>query len=289
MTKLTMLNAMASPDFIQSLDTQASWGIEVLDLKDRIWGKSLLELSVEEAERAAMAIKERELSVYCMSTSLFHDDLERGEHHFRAVHLAHIDKTLEIARILRPTVIRFLSPRIARTGGHTDSIRRIKSEFAWLFPMLRDAVDRLSAEGFGVTIENECESNIFAKPQEINAFFDALDRPGSVFFTYDVQNLWQMGTFPSLDTYRTLKPLIGYFHLKGGRAGENGRLMWKSALEDASWPVAELTLEVVRDGVSPTICLNPSHGGALEGYDYSRMCTRDLDYIRSVIQRRKPS
>ncbi|TMV45316.1 TIM barrel protein [Paenibacillus mesophilus] len=279
-----MLNAMASPDFIQSLDTQASWGIEVLDLKDRIWGKSLLELSGEEAERAAVAIKERELSVHCMSTSLFHDDLERGENYFRDTHLAHIEKTLEIARILRPTVIRLLSPRVERVGSVTDSIRRIKSEFAWLFPMLREAVDRLSDEGFGVTIENECERNIFSNPQEVIHFFEDLDRSDSVFFTYDVQNLWQMGTFPSLDAYRALKPLIGYFHLKGGRAGENGRLLWKSALEDASWPVAEMTLAVVRDGVSPIICLNPSHGGTLEGYDYNRMFKRDLDYIRSVIQ-----
>ncbi|WP_284645445.1 xylose isomerase [Paenibacillus silviterrae] len=284
MTKLTMLNAMASPDFIQSLDTQAAWGIEVLDLKDRIWGKSLLELSEEEAERAALAIKERELSVHCMSTSLFHDDLERGENYFRDSHLSQIEQTSRIARILRPTVIRMLSPRIERNGTLTDSIGRMKSDFAWFFPMLRDAVDRLSDEGFEVTIENECEHNIFSHPQEIIDFFEILNRPDSVYFTYDVQNLWQMGTLPTLDIYRTLKPLIGYFHLKGGRAGEDGRLLWKSTLEDASWPVAEMTLEVVRDGVSPVICLNPSHGGKLEGYDYSRMFQRDLDYIRSVIQ-----
>jgi sugar phosphate isomerase/epimerase len=284
MTKLTMLNAMASPDFIQSLDTQAAWGIEVLDLKDRIWGKSLLELSEEDAERAALAIKERELTVHCMSTSLFHDDLERGENYFRDTHLSQIEQTIKIARILRPTVIRLLSPRIERIGTLTDSIGCMKSEFAWFFPMLRDAVDRLSDEGFGVTIENECERNIFSHPQEIIEFFEILNRPDSVYFTYDVQNLWQMGTFPTLDVYRTLKPLIGYFHLKGGRTGEDGRLLWKSTLEDASWPVAEMTLEVVRDGVSPVICLNPSHGGKLEGYDYSRMFQRDLDYIRSVIQ-----
>lgn len=246
-------------------------------------GKSLLELSEEDAERATLAIKERELTVHCMSTSLFHDDLERGENYFRDTHLSQIEQTIKIARILRPTVIRLLSPKIERIGTLTDSIGRMKSEFAWFFPMPRDAVDRLSDEGFGVTIENECERNIFSHPQEIIEFFEILNRPDSVYFTYDVQNLWQMGTFPTLDVYRTLKPLIGYFHLKGGRAGEDGRLLWKSTLEDASWPVAEMTLEVVRDGVSPVICLNPSHGGKLECYDYSRMFQRDLDYIRSVI------
>ncbi|MCC2686582.1 MAG: xylose isomerase-like barrel [Paenibacillaceae bacterium] len=284
MTKLTMLNSMANPDFIQSLDTQAAWGIEVLDLKDRIWGKSLLELSKEEAESAARAIEARGLSVHCMSTDLFHDDLERGESHFRDTHYSRIERTLETSRILHPTVIRLLSPRMDRAGSKTDSVGRILGKFPWLIPMMQETVDRINAEGFQVTIENECERNIFSTPQEIIDFFTVLDRPSSVYFTYDVQNLWQMGTFPSVEAYRSLKPLIGYFHLKGGVAGEDGRLLWKSTLEHATWPVAEMTREVVRDGISPVICLNPSHGRKREGYDYDRMVKRDLDYIQSVIQ-----
>jgi sugar phosphate isomerase/epimerase len=283
MTKLTILNSMASPDFIQSLETQAAWGIEVLDLKDRIWGKSLLELSEEEAERAACAIEERGLSVHCMSTDLFHDDLERGEGHFRDTHYSRIERTLETARILRPTVIRLLSPRMERAGSESDSVGRILGKFPWLVPMMQEAVDRMNAEGFQVTIENECERNIFSSPQEIIDFFTVLDRQKVVYFTYDAQNLWQMGTFPSLEVYRSLKPLIGYFHLKGGVAGEDGRLLWKSTLEQATWPVAEMTREVVRDGISTVICLNPSHGRKREGYEYDRIVKRDLDYIRTIV------
>jgi hypothetical protein len=284
MTKLTMLNSMASPDFTQSLDTQAAWGIEVLDLKDRIWGKPLLELSDKEAWRAAEAIGAKGLSVHCMSTDLFHDDLELGEGHFLDTHYSRIERTLESSRILRPTVIRLLSPRMDRAGSNTDSIGRILSKFPWLIPMMQETVDRIRAEGFLVTIENECERNVFSTPQEVIDFFTVLDRPESVYFTYDVQNLWQMGTFPSMEAYRGLKPLIGYFHLKGGVAGDDGRLLWKSTLEHASWPVVEMTREVIRDGVSPVICLNPSHGRKRDGYDYDRMVKRDLDYIRHVIQ-----
>jgi hypothetical protein len=54
-------------------------------------------------------------------------------------------------------------------------------------------------------------------------------------------------------------------------------------LEDASWPVVEITQQVVMDGVAPVICLNGSHGEAKAGYDYNNMTKRDLDFIRRAI------
>ena len=61
-----------------------------------------------------------------------------------------------------------------------------------------------------------------------------------------------MGTIPSLGVYEQLRPLIAYFHLKGGQSGEGSTaLRWRSSLEDATWPVGEITRQVVADGVSP--------------------------------------
>jgi sugar phosphate isomerase/epimerase len=284
MTKLTMLNSMAGSDFNQSLDTHVEWGLEALDLKDRIWGKPLLQLSAQEAQEACQAIQERGLYVYCMSTDLFHDDIERGEHYFQERHVARIDKALEVAAILKPTVIRLLSAKSEKRSEFTDSISYIHHNAPWLIPMYREAIDRIAAAGFEVTIENECERNLMSTPEEILAFFKEIDRPNNTYFTYDVQNLWQMGTFPSIEAYRRLKPLIGYFHLKGGRTGDNGdKLVWRSSLEDASWPVAQLTKQVIADGVSKVICLNPSHGQKQEGYNYDNLVERDLKYVQGLI------
>jgi hypothetical protein len=102
-----------------------------------------------------------------------------------------------------------------------------------------------------------------------------------VSFTWDVQNFWQMGSFPSLEVYRALRPLIRYYHVKGGLCVEpRGKLVYRSALEDASWPVEEITREVLRDAVSPVICLNPPHGDTKEGYDYEDLTRRDLAFLR---------
>ena len=71
----------------------------------------------------------------------------------------------------------------------------------------------------------------------------------AVSFTWDVQNLWQMGQFPSLAIYRAMRPLIRYFHVKGGICTEpGGKLAYGSSLEDASWPVEAVTRSVARTG-----------------------------------------
>jgi hypothetical protein len=82
--------------------------------------------------------------------------------------------------------------------------------------------------------------------------------------------MWQSGTYPSLEAYRTLRPLMDYFHLKGGRSanGGVGPLTFRCPLGQASWPVREIVAAVLADEASPVICLNPSHGAAPDGYEF---------------------
>ncbi|NQX58741.1 TIM barrel protein [Paenibacillus qinlingensis] len=279
-----MLNNMVDADFITALDKHVRWGIPVLDLKQGIFGKSLIDLTLEEAEEAAAAIEERDLSVYCFSTELFHGEVEQGAAFFRTHYLDKIDHLLDLAQILKPTVIRLLSAKTNRRNDIADSTLYILNGHAWLIPMYQEAIDRIAAAGFEVTIENECSANVFATPKEIIDFFHVIDRVDRVYFTYDVQNLWQMGTYPTLSVYRELAPVIGFYHVKGGQKDEDSdKLIWKSSLEDASWPVAEMTLQVIADGRSPVICINPSHGTTKPGYNYDDVYQRDLAFMTNLI------
>jgi sugar phosphate isomerase/epimerase len=285
MVQVTMLNNMVDADFITALDKHVSWGIQVLDLKQGIFGKSLLDLTLEEAEQAAAAIAERDLSVYCFSTELFHGEVEQGEAFFRTTYLDKIDHLLDLAQILKPTVIRLLSAKTKCRNEITDSTLYILKTHDWLIPMYQEAIDRIAEAGFEVTIENECSANLFATTKEIIDFFRVIDREDRVYFTYDVQNLWQMGTYPTLSVYRELAPVIGFYHVKGGQKDEGSdKLIWKSSLADASWPVAEMTLQVIADGRSPVICINPSHGITKPGYNYEEVYQRDLAFITNIIQ-----
>jgi sugar phosphate isomerase/epimerase len=272
---------MADRDFEVALDKHVSWGLQHLDLKDRILGKSITELTDEDAHQAQQMITSRGLSVYCMSTTLFDAEVESDESDFRKAHLDPLDRVIDIARELRPNLIRLLAAKSNKRGNITDSIAYLAAEHPWVIGCYREAVEKLALAGFRVTIENECHDCIFSTPEEILGFFDQLDCGDAVNLTWDVQNLWQMGTFPSVAVYEQLKPLIAYYHLKGGQSEPGASsLRWKSRLEDASWPVGEITRQVVSDGVSPVICLNGSHGERKDGYDYENAAERDLDYVK---------
>lgn len=283
--QLTMLNSMADRDFERALDKHAAWKLKWLDLKDAIFGKLITQITVDEARRAAEMVQARGLSVWCFSTTLFADKIEKGEAHFRAQHLAPLAQTLEAARILKPTFVRLIVAQSAERKTFANSAVHVRQRAPWLYELYREAIGQIHAAGFKATIENEIDGSLFAHPVEIIDFFEELDCDGRVTFTWDVQNLWEQGTFPSVEVYEELKPLIGYYHLKGGqRESASSELHWRTGLEDASWPVAEITRRVVADGVSPVICLNPSHGKPKPGYDYANMVERDLAFIRGAVK-----
>jgi hypothetical protein len=284
-TEITMLNSMASLDFIESLDQQLKWGIKMLDLKDNIYGKALMDLSDEEAMEAAKNIKSRDMTVYCLSTTLFFDDIELGEEVFRKNSLQKIDRILELANILKPQVIRFLSPRTNRRQEFINILPYIKEQHKWLIPMYIEAIDKIYEAGYKATIENEANGCILSKPDEILGLFKAFNRNEKVFFTFDIQNLWQMGTYPSVEVYEMLSDITGYFHLKGSQSlVPGGRTHYGTTLEDASWPVVEVTKKAVTEGKGIVICLNPIKGEKINGYDYEAITKRDLDYLRNTIE-----
>jgi len=283
--RVTMLSSMAGGDFEEALERHAAWGIGMLDLKDGIFGKSVMDLTDEEAECAAAMIRDRGQETYCLSTGLFLDEVERGVEHFRARHLGRVGRAIEIARVLRPRFVRLLAASTERRAELADSARYLRREHPWLLDLYREAIETITDAGFEVTVENEVGGCILSRPAEVAGFFDALGRPHPACFTYDVQNLWQMGTVPTMEVYEELRPLIGYLHLKGGIAESGGTaLKWRSTLEDASWPVADIVRAVVRDGVSPVICLNWPHGAPKPDYDYEGLVERDLCYLRRIIE-----
>lgn len=156
------------------------------------------------------------MQCYCLSTTLFHDDVAKGAAQFAKDNLDKILRILAIAKILKPRFIRLLPAKIGNRAGVPDSIDWLQQNALWLFDQYRAAITLIHGQGFEATIENEVYGCIFGNPREIVRFFEILDCKDTVSFTWDIQNLWQSGTFPSMDVYRMLKPLINYVHVKGG-------------------------------------------------------------------------
>ena len=281
MVKITMLSHMADDDFLTALDRHVEWEIETLDIKSGVFGKGLMGVSDEEAERAAKEIADRALSVHCLSSNLFFDEVEEGEAVFRKQHLPRVERLIELAQVFRPRFVRLLAAKTARRADFTNCVGYLTTLHPWIFDLYGEAIDQVAAAGFTTAIENETYRCVFSTAEEIVAFFERLDRGDDVCFSWDAQNLWQMGTFPSLDVYRELKPWIGYYHLKGGRTAAGAdELVYASTLADASWPVQNITRELIHDGVSPVICLNPSHGHRPDGYDPFAALKENIAFLR---------
>ncbi len=280
----TMLNSMAGNDFATSLDRQCEWGIGVLDLKSPIFGKGVADLTLAEAEKAAGMIEARGQSVYCLSTVLFSGEVDGREAAFRNDDLGRIEHVISLCKIFRPRFVRLLSAKIRDRVTVDDSTAHLRACHPWVFDVYREAIDRIYEAGFGVTIENEIRNDIFGAPEEILSFFEELGRNDRVCFTWDAANLWEMGVRPTVEVYRTLRPLIGYYHVKGGSfRQEDGGEFLATSLEHCGWPVREVTREIVRDGLSPVICLNPPHGLRLAPLDLVRSAKEDLDFLRETI------
>ena len=282
--ELTMLSSMAGPDFPVALDRHVALGLRLVDLKDGLWGQKVEDINDGQAVHAAALIAERSLEVHCLSTALGWADVNLGERMWRAGQEQLLQRMLQVAAILQPRYVRVLAVRI---GTNEQPVRWSYSETVaahpWMLVAYADLVQRINAAGFAVCIENECKHCALASPEDVVAFFAALRpliRDGVCDYIWDVQNMWQMGTFPSVSGYQALRPFLRLLHLKGGRADVNGILTEACGLRKASWPVLQILEEVRRAAEVSVICLNPSHGKRPLGYDIWQVVQDDIAFLR---------
>ncbi len=282
--ELTILNAMAAADLDEALVISCGWGLKWVDLRSQIYGKPVGALTRDDAHRARAAIDAAGVRVFCLSTAVFGGDVSAGERAFRD-QLKGLRQVLAAATVLEPQVVRVLAAQLPHRRPEQEAVDVLKSRHPWLIDLYREAISLISAAGFTPAIENEAGSSFLSETADFIDFFDWLNRSDAV-LTWDIGNQWETsGRIPTLADYETLRPLIGYYHLKGGLAEEGGeRLEWQSSLEDSSYQVAEITQRVVDDGVASVICLNPPHGKRKPGYDYSSLTERDIKFLRTTVK-----
>lgn len=268
MAQLTMLAEMMDHDLETAIRCLRQLGITQLDLKNHVFGKAIEDLDDERRARLAALVDVTATEIYCFSSMLGHQNVSQlGERVFRRKLANGIDNMLRTVEVVQPRMMRLLACTFDGREDVSDSNDYLERHARWVYSAYRDAVDQINDVGIAATIENEPRT-IFSTPEETIAFFDRLDRGTKVGMTWDIQNMWQSGIYPTLDVYRTLKPVINYVHLKGGQGSseESRELAYRSPLADAGWPVHEIVGQVLADGVSPVICLNASHGALPNDY-----------------------
>jgi sugar phosphate isomerase/epimerase len=290
--ELTMLAEMMDRDLPAAVSQLADLDIRQLDLKTSIFGRAIEDLEDRQREQLAQLIAESGATAYCFSSTLGHRDVcAVDERTFRTELQTGIANMIATAQLVRPRKVRLLSCWIGEHRHEPDQMAALERHAPWVIAAYRDAIDQVVSAGLSPTIENE-PNTVLNSPEGTVAFFDRLERPAAT-YTWDVQNMWQSGSYPSLDAYHTLRPIMDYFHLKGGRSadGKPGPLTYRCPLEQASWPVREILGAVLADDASPVICLNPSHGAVPEHYEFGSLedraamvrteALRDVAYLRA--------
>jgi sugar phosphate isomerase/epimerase len=300
--ELTVLSRMAGRDFDDAVKQIREWHLNWIDLAGKIYGEPADTLNQHTAERAVATLQAAGLRAYCLSSNIFDDTVEIGKDAFREKHLSTLAKTLAGAQIIRPRRVRLIAGKFSAVSHGGGNVALLKRDYPWVAEVYREAIDRILDAGFLPTIENEADNCFLATPQEFIEFFDWLGSPVQRIATWDIQNAWNMGSFPTIEGYKAIRDIVGYVHTKGGQAEPGSSdLKWNVGLEDASWPVAQIIQAVVDDAITPVICLNPSHGAMKPGYNYGQsgppgqaapsrnrdlapMTKRDLDYLRSTVK-----
>lgn len=287
-----MLAEMMDRDLPAAVSQLADLGIRQLDLKTSVFGRAIEDLEDQQREQLAHLIAESGSAVYCFSSTLGHRDVcAVDERAFRTDMETGIANLIATSQIVRPQKVRLLSCWIGEHRHEPDQMAAIERHTPWVITAYRDAIDQIAAAGLAPTIENE-PNTVLSSPEGTVAFFERLERPAAT-YTWDIQNMWQSGSYPSLGAYHTLHPLMDYFHLKGGRSadGAPGPLAYRCPLEQASWPVRKILDAVLADDASPVICLNPSHGSVPDTYEFGSLenraammrteALRDVAYLRA--------
>ena len=293
MTELTTAADMMDEDLPLAVSRLSDLGLRYLDLKDQVFGRPIANLDDERRDRLASLLAGTGLSVYCFSSVLGYWHLDQlDEATFRRRLEEGARNLIATSNVVRPAKVRLIACEFDEGAAGDGATAYLETRAPWVYGAYRDAVEQLTDAGLAVTFENEPRT-IFANPEETIAFFERLDRPRAG-FTWDVHNMWQSGTYPSLEVYRTLQPLIDFVHLKGGRADSTDptTLVYRSPLESASWPVREIVSAIIADGVSPVLCVNPFRGSMATGpglppvagspemiRDYA---TRDVAFLRET-------
>jgi len=268
MAYLTMLNEMMDQDLECAIAALTELGIRHLDLKTHVFGRSIEDLDAERRQQLAALLERTNTEVYCFSSVLGHQNVARvAEREFRQTLEQGVSNLLQTAAYVRPTVVRLLGCYFDNRQDWTDGNDYLERHAAWVYPVYREAIEQVAEAGLLVTLENEPNS-IFSGPGETCGFFERLDLGEKARFTWDIQNMWESGVYPTLDVYHELRNITNYVHLKGGRSvSATPQIMrYRSPLDEASWPVTEIVSQVLADGISPVLCLNASHGSPPPDY-----------------------
>jgi sugar phosphate isomerase/epimerase len=211
--RLGIITDEISDDLERALDLARQWGLTLVELRT-MWGKNVVDLTPSEVERVKRALRERRLTVDCISSPLFKVPLREGEpapagpSYFAPD--TGPDRQLEVLE--RATAVaRRLGAGTVRTFSFWRRPWR-EDEQAEIVRHLRRAVEAAAAGGCVLALENESTCNA-ATGHEAATLITAVDLP-TFRIIWDPGNAHSAGEAAYPDGYRAVRGAIANVHVK---------------------------------------------------------------------------
>lgn len=190
-----------SPELDVQLDVLEKLEIHYLEFRG-VWGKNVLDLTDEEAQRVKDALDARSIGVSAIGSPIGKIQIDDP---FEP-HLEQFRRALELAEFFDSRYIRMFSFFVPE--GQADDYRDPVME------RLRALL--AEAEGHPVVLLHENERHIYGDiPRRCRDIHETLDSP-QLRMTFDPANFVMVGVRPFTEGYELLKNYIDYLHIKDG-------------------------------------------------------------------------
>lgn len=227
MIKVGIVSDEISQNFEYALQVIKELGVEYVELRS-MWGKNLMDLSLDELARVKRLLKKKNLKVSIIASPLFKCHIKEEEtsnttghyHLFReksySEHLKILEHCLELGKDFGTNIIRCFS--FWRKANFTEEVlEKIVERF-------KTPIRKAEEENIILALENEHECFI-RTGKESHSFLDRI-RSKNLGLIWDPGNAFFAGETPYPDGYSLVKDRIVHVHIKDAGKDEKGKPIW---------------------------------------------------------------
>lgn len=257
-------------DFEEAVRLSKEAGADGLELRGRLFGKSITQIEAAEVERIRAVCRAAGVEVAVIGSPVGKCEMQSAEEYRQ--HQAHFKSMVELAHAFGTRLIRGFALWRPNRSRATDADRPDLEQYLPRITEFLGPIVRLAeAEGVSVCLETE-GATLVGTCAEARRVMDALDRSPALGVAWDVNNGLSCGELPYPYGYDLIRDRVYHLHVKPNPAGS------MATVGDSNLTYAEILSALKRDGYEGWVSIE--HWGSpeamLKGVHELAAALRDL-------------
>jgi len=271
MIEVSIFNDLVSRNFDEALSLLDSWGQKWLDLRENIFGDTVVDdISDKEREIMLAKLKAYKFSIGCLGTRRLVASYGAGEKELQV-----LERLIKTALAVKTDFIRICNE------DRTEDMKKRAEDARATVPNMRKLCDRAAEFGITLVLENK-PASITNRGRELRECADMVGRP-NLKVQWDAVNSWQGGFYDVKKDYGYVKNIIGIVHLRGAIGKPEDPMVYNRSgiLGEDEFPNREIVEWLLADGYDGRITLDLSIGSIKE-YKEKKMGGADISRLSLV-------